>query len=116
MTAAKAIPLCRLDDIPDPGSRGFTVETGGEKREIFVVRRGGRVYGYVNSCPHTGVNLEWIPDEFLTEDQTLIICSTHGAEFRIEDGYCVAGPCMGDSLAIAKLEIDKGTILLDAGD
>lgn len=30
MTPSKAIPLCRLDDIPDPGSRGFTVEAGGE--------------------------------------------------------------------------------------
>ncbi|MBW8734832.1 MAG: Rieske (2Fe-2S) protein, partial [Asticcacaulis sp.] len=28
----------------------------------------------------------------------MILCSWHGALFRIKDGYCVGGPCAGDRL------------------
>ena len=98
--------LCQIDDIADPGSRGFRIETGGESRDIMVVRQGNQAYGYINSCPHTGVCLDWQPDQFLNLEQTLIICSTHGAEFRIEDGYCVGGPCAGDHLTPVTLQMD----------
>lgn len=27
-----------------------------------------------------------------------LLCGTHGALFRPQDGYCVSGPCVGDSL------------------
>lgn len=104
MTAAF---LCQIDDIADPGSRGFRIETGHEGREIMVIRRGGQVYGYINSCPHTGVCLDWQPGEFLNLEQTLIMCTTHGAEFRMEDGYCVGGPCAGDSLVPVRLDMDS---------
>jgi nitrite reductase/ring-hydroxylating ferredoxin subunit len=90
--------LCRLDEIEDGEGRGFTLGEGPEALEIVVVREDARVYGYVNSCPHTGTPLEWLPDQFMSEDGGHILCHTHGALFRIEDGYCVAGPCAGDAL------------------
>ncbi|MEE8263379.1 MAG: Rieske (2Fe-2S) protein, partial [Gammaproteobacteria bacterium] len=40
----------------------------------------------------------WVPDQFLDETGNLLQCATHGALFRIEDGFCVAGPCTGASL------------------
>ncbi len=95
-----------MDDIPDPGSRGFRVHLMGEPRDIMVIRRGRNVYGYINSCPHTGVCLDWQPGQFLNMDNELIICAMHGAEFRIEDGYCVAGPCAGDHLQPIELKVD----------
>lgn len=104
--------LCNLNDIPDPGSKGLNIEIDGVTREIFIVRRDGQVYGYVNSCPHTGASLEWQPDQFLTEDETLIICGMHGALFQIEDGLCVSGPCFGHSLESVKLIIHEGQVKL----
>jgi nitrite reductase/ring-hydroxylating ferredoxin subunit len=105
--------ICHLDDLPEGGSRGFTIETGADTREIFVIREGNHVYGYVNSCPHTSVNLDWNLDQFLDSIGEFIQCSTHGARFRIRDGYCVYGPCAGRSLTSIPLEINDGQITLN---
>ncbi len=90
--------LCAVDLIPEGQARGFTVGSGAERRDILVVRRGGRVFGYVNSCPHTGSPLDWTPDRFMSPDGRHLMCATHGALFRVEDGYCVSGPCARQSL------------------
>ena len=88
--------LCRIDEIPDGGSKGFPPPGG--FTGLFAVRQGDAVYVYVNSCPHIGTPLDWMPDRFLSADGSLIICATHGAEFRIADGECLRGPCFGDRL------------------
>ncbi len=110
--------LCRLDDIPDGEGRGFTLApaeaealAGGE-RDVFVVRRGGHAYGYVNSCPHVGTPLDWEPDRFMSRDRAHVQCATHGALFRIEDGVCVAGPCPGKKLRRLPLDLRDGEILV----
>lgn len=104
--------LCRVADIEDPGARGFTLpETTGD-REIFVVRTGGKVQAYVNSCPHIGTPLEFRPDQFLTRDRTEILCSTHGARFEIASGACIAGPCRGQSLKRVPVTVVEGWIWL----
>ncbi len=105
--------LCRLDDLAVPGSKGFTLGTGAAAREIFVVRDASGVYAYENDCPHAGSMLDWVPDRFLTRDKTHILCATHGATFRIHDGYCVCGPCAGASLAPVRIAVVAGTVLLD---
>jgi nitrite reductase/ring-hydroxylating ferredoxin subunit len=94
--------LCALDDIPDPGGKGFTLAG---RPPFFVVRTGDRVRGYLNTCPHQGTPLDWKPDTFLTYDKSLIQCSTHWAKFSIEDGQCVAGPCLGKSLGSIAVRI-----------
>lgn len=109
----RTVPLCRLDEISDPGGKGFNITLNSQQQEIFVIRRGEQVHGYVNSCPHTGVCLDWQPDQFLTSDNKLIVCSMHGARFRIEDGHCVSGPCSGDALTTVdvRVEPESGVIL-----
>lgn len=108
--------LCRIEDIPDGGAKGFSAPAGGFTG-LFAVRRGNDVFVYVNSCPHIGVPLDWMPDRFLTGDGSRIICATHGAEFGIADGVCVRGPCLGDRLEGIMIEVKDGTILIpeDAG-
>ena len=107
--------LCRLADLPDGDSKGFDRGDGAEPREVFVVREGRRLYGYVNSCPHLGTPLEFQPDRFLSADGSHILCSTHGALFRIEDGYCLAGPCAGRSLEAVALALDAEDRVLLGG-
>ncbi len=114
MSAARHTVLCRLDEIPAPGSKGFTLGDGAARRDIFVVRDTNGVYAYDNSCPHTGGPLDWTPDRFLTLDKRLILCATHGALFRVRDGYCVGGPCAGRSLAALRIAIVDGEIRLNA--
>ncbi len=105
-------PLCRLDDIPDSESGGFFTETSDGRLLYMVIRQGAKVFVYKNACPHTGMPLDFKPGRFLTEDGDLIQCSNHGAKFRIEDGFCVSGPCQGDRLKAVKTEIRDGGLYL----
>ena len=104
--------LCRLDDIDTPGSKGFSLGARGARRKVFVVRDERGVYGYENRCPHGRGPLEWVADQFLNLGYDHIQCTQHGAIFRFHDGLCVLGPCVGESLTAAPVEVRGGDILL----
>ncbi len=111
MTPREAF-VCRLAEVPDGRARGFALPGIGE---LFVVRRGGNVYAYLNSCPHTGVSLDWLPDQFLDEQGSLIQCATHGALFEIDSGLCVAGPCAGECLTAVPVAVNEGSVIVQCG-
>lgn len=99
-------PLC---DIPDEG-RAFELQQDSRKYNIVVIPTSNGPVAYINRCPHTGVNLEWMPDRFLDRGGDFIQCATHGAKFRIHDGYCVFGPCAGDSLQPVPVRVIAGRV------
>ena len=105
--------LCRLDEILDPGSRGFDFREGDALRSVFVVRTGGTVRAYENACPHTGGPLDWVPDQFLTREKDMILCATHGALFRIADGHCLSGPCIGENLTPLPVSIEGDAVAVE---
>jgi nitrite reductase/ring-hydroxylating ferredoxin subunit len=70
------------------------------------------VVAYENSCPHLGSPLDWVPDRFLDLERRHILCATHGALFRIADGFCVGGPCAGKSLKPVASRVEAGGIYL----
>jgi nitrite reductase/ring-hydroxylating ferredoxin subunit len=109
--------VCRLDAIPDGGARGFVLRelTGGVLR-LIVLRSGESVRAYRNQCPHRGTPLDLRPDDFLDRDGTHIVCATHGAIFRKEDGYCLAGPPAGDQLSPIEVRVENGIVLADVSD
>ena len=101
--------LCDITEIPEGGCKG--IDRDGES--LFVVERDGHYYGYRNRCPHLGVELNWLEDQFLDRDQALIQCATHGALFIIESGECVAGPCLGQALEAIPLICRDNAIYLN---
>jgi nitrite reductase/ring-hydroxylating ferredoxin subunit len=104
-------PLFQLEEIPDGGSRGFEVsEPGLPAQRLLAVRLGSSVHVYLNICPHRGTPLDWRPDDFLDADGEHIVCASHGALFRIEDGVCLAGPCIGDQLEPFPVEVKGGAV------
>ncbi|TAN57890.1 MAG: Rieske (2Fe-2S) protein [Magnetospirillum sp.] len=103
--------MCDLADIADPGAKSFTVERGGARLRVFVVRRGGQVFGYVNSCPHVGAPLNLEDDKFLDIFKTAILCANHFALFEIESGYCVRGPCQGRNLEPFPVHVMHGKVV-----
>jgi nitrite reductase/ring-hydroxylating ferredoxin subunit len=106
--------LCRVEEIPDGESRGFPPAPGGFTG-LFAIRRGERVFVYVNSCPHIGLPLDPAPHRFLDAKRTAIVCSAHGARFRIEDGQCTSGPCYGESLEAVAARVDgEGRVIVPA--
>ena len=102
--------LCQLRELRDGASRGFSIDTPVGPQDVFVVRRKNRLFAYLNSCPHTGGPLDWVPDQFLTLDGSMIQCATHDARFRIEDGVCVAGPCVGRRLSPLMVLLADGAV------
>lgn len=99
-----------MDEIADPGSRGFHFRAGDRLFLGFVVRRGETLTGYVDSCPHTGQPLAGPSGRHVTRENDLILCSGHGALFRIEDGVCTAGPCAGSRLEAWGVEAHEGLV------
>lgn len=104
------VRLGPLDQIADGGARNFVLEMKAGRFHGFAIRRGGAVTGYVDRCPHMGPPLAQQLDGYLTDDRNMIQCSWHGALFRIDDGLCVGGPCMGASLIAWPLDVRDGTI------
>ena len=88
-------PVCRSNEVADPGCREF--ELGDDDMTIngFIVHWQGRWYAYRNSCPHTGVSLNWLPDQFFDSGLQYLQCGLHGALFQPQDGFCIYGPCLG---------------------
>ncbi|WP_456413203.1 Rieske (2Fe-2S) protein [Thiolapillus sp.] len=107
--------ICRLDDLKDKSARGYDVALDdGDVISLIVVRKGEAAFVYRNRCPHTGINLEWQPDQFFHPDGAFLQCATHGALFRPEDGYCVRGPCAGDRLERINARIVDGEVVVSA--
>ncbi|MBT8769461.1 Rieske (2Fe-2S) protein [Metapseudomonas boanensis] len=102
------ILLCRPEELAEGQSRGFAVDG----LKLLLVRRQGLVRAYENRCPHRGISLEWVEDQFLDTSGSLIQCATHGALFLIDTGECVAGPCAGESLQALKCWEDEQGIWL----
>jgi nitrite reductase/ring-hydroxylating ferredoxin subunit len=103
--------LCRLDEIPDPGSIRVDLTFRGKAVQAMVVRRGPLVRAYVNSCPHVGAPLDFTKGQFLDFERTHILCANHGALFRIEDGHCLSGPCRGKDLVSIPVAVSDGYIV-----
>jgi nitrite reductase/ring-hydroxylating ferredoxin subunit len=105
--------LCRAEEVVEGGGRGFRFGCDTEQVAVFVVRKNGMLYAYHNRCPHMGAPLDWQPDRFFDRGGERLLYSTHGARFRPEDGFCIAGPCAGASLAPAAIVIEDGMIALE---
>lgn len=95
-----------VDSIPENGSISFTHN----KQNMFAVKKEGELFVYANSCPHLGIALEWVENQFLDSSKTMIQCANHGALFVIENGNCVSGPCSGRKLTAIPFDIVDGII------
>ena len=104
--------LCKIDDIEVNGSGGFTIQKQEKLRSILTVRKQNGVFAYINSCPHIGSPLDLVKGRFLSKDRKHIMCSTHGALFRIENGFCISGPCKGAYLEPVETKIVNNKVLV----
>ena len=109
------VRVCYISDLENTGACAFQVRSGQKILEGFVVRWQSEYYGYLNQCPHTLAPLNWMPDQFFDVEEQFLQCSMHGALFRPEDGYCVRGPCSGQSLQPLKIirQADELSVVLE---
>lgn len=109
-------PLYALCDLGDPETRVFEFGAGAERFAMFIVRYGTHVKGWLNRCPHAGHPLDFPEHQILTLDKTLLRCASHGAQFEMASGLCVAGPCEGRRLVPVPVHVSDGTIVVGGAD
>ena len=107
--------ICAVADVPNRKTRSFhLLRRGDDGHEtpwhIFLLRWDRKLYGYVNHCPHQGVNLDWERDQFLDGTGLRLLCGKHGALFAPDTGECVEGPCLGDRLEKVRLAVLDGDV------
>ncbi len=99
--------LVKIGDIPDGGA----VEIEHAQDSYVLIRYGQLALAYLNVCPHAGRPLNWAPGRFLLAHGQLV-CAAHGASFRPEDGFCIGGPCRGQSLKPLAVRVDGEWVVL----
>lgn len=101
-------------EAPEEGTaEAFEFDMAGNRQPGFVVRHRGRLYAYLNRCPHNGSTLDWVPGQFFSEDGENLVCQTHGALFAPDSGNCLYGPCPG-ALSALPLREEGGSLLVPA--
>lgn len=106
--------LASIDDIPSGGLK-FTYKDGPFHEEGILVRRGDReVRAYKNECRHLPMPLDdRDPGELWDAAGRHLVCNSHGARYRPEDGLCVSGPCEGSHLKSLPVHVRGGEVYLD---
>lgn len=105
--------LCRLADLPAEGSLRLDFQADEYGHGLCVIRKDSRTYAYLNRCAHQDTAMDWVPGQFLDASGEFIVCAMHGAHFRVEDGYCVLGPCRGRFLRAVRVVEDGEYLCLD---
>ena len=109
--------LCKLEELEPDAGKELVINNGDDDGALwpfhmFVVRRGNSVWGYVNTCPHRHIPLNYFPDRFVSADKQFILCSNHGALFNFDDGNCIAGPCVGEVLQQVPITIRDDVVTI----
>jgi nitrite reductase/ring-hydroxylating ferredoxin subunit len=96
-----------------PGrSKKFTFNHGKHSLEAVLLNYQGNLYAYVNRCPHVGLSLDWMENQFFTIDGRYLLCANHGATFAPATGECIWGPCVGAALQSVRLEMEGEKIFV----
>ena len=104
-----------VEEVPEGSAREYTFGGGKSKFSMFVVKKGGEYYAYLNFCQHYSSLLNVRDGEFLNPEGSRIRCSAHFAEFRIEDGFGVSGAAENCWLDPVPVEVVDGTLRIAQG-
>jgi nitrite reductase/ring-hydroxylating ferredoxin subunit len=109
-------PIGRTDELAPGRTRKFVLRCNGREIEAFVLNHGGAFYAYVNRCCHIPMTMDWVENQFLTDDQAHIQCATHGALYEPSSGLCIAGPPLGRCLTPVPLVVRNREIFAGCPD
>lgn len=108
---SSSVAVARMGEIEPGETKKFMLSVEGRETECFLVNYGGQYFAYINRCAHVPMTMDWIDNQFLTEDGRYILCATHGAAFEPETGECIFGPPCGKFLARVPLSMAGDRIL-----
>jgi len=108
---APSIAVARADELTPGRTKKFVLACGGRELEAFLVNYRGTLYAYLNRCCHIPMTMDWVENQFFSEDGAYIQCATHGALYEPASGECVAGPPCGQFLTAVPIEVRDGIVL-----
>jgi nitrite reductase/ring-hydroxylating ferredoxin subunit len=105
--------FARVDEIPLPGVKEVFVASATGGFFVILARTEHGIRAFHNECPHAGRPLNYAPNKFLLSPFGHLVCAVHGAEFVLDNGECVAGPCFGQHLRALPVRVENGEIHLN---
>jgi nitrite reductase/ring-hydroxylating ferredoxin subunit len=104
--------IARAEELKPGAVRKFWIICQKYRVDGLLVNDGGHFHAYVNRCRHIPTPLDFVRDQFLSEDRNHLMCYTHGALYDFASGLCIAGPCKGESLYRLPVRVDRGEVLV----
>ena len=104
-------PIAGAGELARGETKKFVLEVAGRQVECFLLKYRGRLHAYVNRCRHLPMSMDWVDNQFFTEDARYIQCATHGACYEPDTGECVYGPPCGKFLQRVPLTIAGGRVI-----
>lgn len=105
--------IAELGELAPGQTKKFVLTCDGREIEGFLLNWAGEHHAYVNQCRHVPMSLDWVENQFFTEDGCFVQCATHGAYYEPATGECIAGPPCGRTLFRIPLRVDGQTILAE---
>ncbi len=104
--------LVDLDTVAEYPS--FGVYSQQLQHHVILVRKANQVFAWLDACPHyaQGTSLAWKKHQYLNAQASHIVCFAHGAQFDIETGKCISGPCVNQYLTPVPIAIHQKQIRL----
>lgn len=104
--------VAKVEELPPGRVKKFWLVCDKYRVDAFLVNDQGSFHAYVNRCRHMSTPLDFVRDQFLSEDRQHLMCYTHGALYEPATGLCVAGPCKGEVLYRLPVRVDRGDVLV----
>jgi nitrite reductase/ring-hydroxylating ferredoxin subunit len=104
--------IVRVEELRPGGVKKFWLICQKYRIDAFLVNDQGRFHAYVNRCRHMSTPLDFVREQFLSDDGRHLMCYTHGALYEFGTGVCVSGPCKGESLYRLPVRVDRGEVLV----
>src|SRR5919108_1243974 len=104
--------IAKVADLAPGSVKKFWLICQKYRLDAFLINDHGCFHAYVNRCRHMPTPLDFVRDEFLSDDGRFLRCYTHGALYEFSTGLCVDGPCKGETLFRLPVRIDHGEVLV----
>ncbi|UBR51682.1 Rieske 2Fe-2S domain-containing protein [Halomonas sp. FeN2] len=85
--------ICPSNVIKEGKAHYMEMMSNDESFPVIATRLNGRIYCYVNACPHQYLPLNYRSDNIISSDGHRFLCSAHGAVFDIKTGNCLTSDC-----------------------
>lgn len=110
-TSARGIVIGTTNELVHGTTKKFNLNCQGKSVECLLACYEGKLFAYANRCCHFPLTMDWVENNFFSNDKRYLICANHGATYEPTSGECIWGPCYGESLLTIPIEISEGKVL-----